>query len=190
MLPLVSPADLRPQLVQATTVFERAARSRIRAQHQQAQATRRAVKAILREPDPKDGALLAIVLYALLLAVIAAQHWHRTRDHTQQAEAARQTAEHLRAAYRTAATEPLTALHNRGQNLAQGLLQRQAAAVRQALPDLAEQILAEPGLPALTSSLNDAAAAGHGDPAALLTQAACHRELDTATNLSESSPGA
>ncbi|WP_167537145.1 MULTISPECIES: hypothetical protein [Streptomyces] len=40
---------------------------------------------------------------ALLQAVIAAQHWHRTRDHTQQAEAARQAAEYLRVAYRAAA---------------------------------------------------------------------------------------
>ncbi|MEU1890811.1 relaxase/mobilization nuclease domain-containing protein [Streptomyces pristinaespiralis] len=184
-IPLVAPADLRPQLVQAATIFERAARSRIRAQHQQAQATRRAVKAILREPAPKDGALLVTVLDALLLAVIAAQHWHRTRNHTQQAEAARQTAEHLHTAYQAAATEPLTALHHRGQNLAQWLLQGQAAAVRQALPDLAEQILAEPGWPALAATLNDATTAGRGAPAALLRQAARHRELDTATNLSE-----
>ncbi|MFI9210988.1 relaxase/mobilization nuclease domain-containing protein [Streptomyces sp. NPDC053253] len=183
-LPLAAPAGLRPQLVQAATAFERAARSRIRAHHQQAQATRRAVKAILRVPPPKDGALLAIVLDALLLAVTAAQHWHRTREHTQQAEAARQTAEHLRAAYKAAAVEPLAVIHHRGQNLAQWLLKRQVTAVRQALPDLAEQILAEPGWPALAATLSDVTTAGH-DPAARLTQAARHRELDTATNLSE-----
>ncbi|MFJ2266664.1 relaxase/mobilization nuclease domain-containing protein [Streptomyces sp. NPDC087849] len=179
-LPLITSTGLRPHLIQAATTFERAARSRIRAQHQQAQATRRAVKAILREPAPKDGVLLD----ALLLAVVAAQHWHRTLDHQQQAEAARQTADHLHAAYRAAATEPLTALHHRGQNLAQWLLKRQDAAVRQALPGLAEQIFTEPGWPALAATLNDATTAGH-DPAALLTQAARHRELDTATNLSE-----
>ncbi|MEU1861839.1 relaxase/mobilization nuclease domain-containing protein [Streptomyces gardneri] len=183
-LPLVTPAGLRPQLVQAATVFERASRSRIRAQHQQAQATRRAVKAILREPAPKDGALLAIVLDALLLAVIAAQHWHLARDHHQQAEAAQRAAVPLCAAYRAAAAEPLTALHHQGRRLAQWLLERRAAAVRQALPDLAEQILTEPGWPALAATLNDATAAGH-DPTALLAQAARHRELDTATNLSE-----
>ncbi|MFG2410920.1 hypothetical protein [Streptomyces goshikiensis] len=48
------------------------------------QATRRAIKAIVREPAPMDGALLD----ALLLAVVAAQHWHHTRHHDQQAEAA------------------------------------------------------------------------------------------------------
>ncbi|MFC9395013.1 relaxase/mobilization nuclease domain-containing protein [Streptomyces sp. NPDC057027] len=183
-LPLIAPVDLRPELIQAATAFERAGRSRIRAQHQQAQATRRAVKAILREPAPKDGALLAMLLDALLLAVIAAQHWHRTRDHTQQVEAARQTAAHLRAAYQATAAEPLTPLHHRGRNLAQWLLKSQAAVVRQALPGLAEQVLAEPGWPALAATLNDATTAGH-DPAALLSQAARHRELDTATDLSE-----
>ncbi|MFD3661217.1 relaxase/mobilization nuclease domain-containing protein [Streptomyces sp. NPDC058659] len=183
-LPLVAPAGLRPQLVQAATTFERAARSRIRAHHQQAQATRRAAKAILREPAPKDEALLATLLDALLLAVIFAHHWHRTRNHTQQAEAARQTAEYLRAAYQAAASEPLIVLHRQGRRLAQWRLERQAAAVRQALPDLAEQILVEPGWPALAATLNDATAAGQ-DPAALLTQAARHRELDTATHLSE-----
>ncbi|MGV9692349.1 relaxase/mobilization nuclease domain-containing protein [Streptomyces sp. NPDC003444] len=183
-LPLVAPASLQHQLVQAATAFERAGRSRIRAHHQQAQATRRAVKAVLRVPLPRDGALLATVLDALLLAVIAAQHWHRTRDHTQQAEAARRTAEHLRLAYRAAAAEPLVVLHHRGRRLARPLLERQAAAVRQALPDLAEQILAEPAWPALAVTLNEAATADH-DPAALLTQAARHRELDTAANLTE-----
>ncbi|MFD9468154.1 hypothetical protein [Streptomyces goshikiensis] len=52
------------------------------------QATRRAIKAIVREPAPLDGALLATLLDALLLAVVAAQHWHHTRHHDQQAEAA------------------------------------------------------------------------------------------------------
>ncbi|MFB7452730.1 relaxase/mobilization nuclease domain-containing protein [Streptomyces sp. NPDC056194] len=183
-LPLVAPAGLQAQLMQAATAFERAGRSRIPAHHQQAQATRRALKAVLRVPPPRDGALLATFVDALLLAVIAAQHWHRTRNHTQQAEAARQAAEHLRLAYRAAAAEPLAVLHHRGRRLARPLLERQAAAVRQALPDLAKQILAEPAWPTLATTLNDATAAGH-DPAALLTQAARHRELDTAANLSE-----
>ncbi|MFS0695684.1 relaxase/mobilization nuclease domain-containing protein [Streptomyces nitrosporeus] len=74
VLPLVAPADLRAQLLLAATVFERASRSRLRAEHQQVQATCRAVKAILAESAPKDGALLAVVLDALFLAVVAAQH--------------------------------------------------------------------------------------------------------------------
>jgi hypothetical protein len=56
--------------------------------------------------------------------------------------------------------------------------------VRRALPDLAEQILAEPGWPALAATLAATKTAGH-DPAVLLTRAARHRELDSATRLSE-----
>ncbi|MFJ4908824.1 relaxase/mobilization nuclease domain-containing protein [Streptomyces sp. NPDC093249] len=183
-LPMVAPAGLRSQLGQAAATFERASRSHIRAHHEQAQATRRAVKAILREPAPKDGALLAAVLDALLLAVIAVQHWHRARDHHQQAEAARQTAVHLRVVYRAAATEPLAALHHQGRQLAQWQLNRQATAVRHVMPDLAERILAEPGWPALAATLNNATTAGH-NPAKILARAAHDRELDTATELSE-----
>ncbi|MFE8941677.1 relaxase/mobilization nuclease domain-containing protein [Streptomyces sp. NPDC007872] len=184
-LPLVAPVSLQAQLVQAATAFECAGRSRIGAHHQQTQATRRAVKAILRVPPPRDGALLATVLDALLLAVIAAQHWHRIRNHTQQAEAARRSAEHLHVAYRTAAAETVAVIHHRGQRLTRPIVERQAATVRRALPELAEQILAEPAWPALAATLNDATAAGHVDPAALLAQAARHRELGTATSLTE-----
>ncbi|MFD9428316.1 MULTISPECIES: relaxase/mobilization nuclease domain-containing protein [unclassified Streptomyces] len=183
-LPLVAPVGLRPQLVQAATVFERAARSRIRAPHQQAQATRCAVKAVLREPAPQDGALLTIVLDALLLAVIAAQHWHRTREHHQQAEAARQTIPQLRTAYRATATKPLTTLRQRGERLTETLRRRQENTLRRALPELAEQILAEPGWPSLAATLARAEAVGH-KPTALLTQATVRRETDTATSLSE-----
>ncbi|MFJ4615565.1 relaxase/mobilization nuclease domain-containing protein [Streptomyces griseus] len=183
-LPLVAPADLRPQLMRAAGAFERAGRSRIRAHHQQAHATRNAVKAILREPSPKDGAAFAILLDALLLAVIAARHWHQTHHHDQQAEAAREAAEHLRAAYQAATVQPIAVIHQRGRHLAFFLHEQHAAVARQALPDLAERILAEPGWPALAATLVATKKAGH-DPAALLTQAARHRELDTATSYSE-----
>ncbi|MEU3203784.1 relaxase/mobilization nuclease domain-containing protein [Streptomyces cyaneofuscatus] len=180
-LPLIAPTDYKPQLAQASAAFERASRSRIHTRHQQAESTRRAIKAIVREPAPKDGALLVFLLDALLLAVIAAQHWHRTRHHDQQAEAARQTAEHLRAAYQA---QPLTAIHERGLRLAVSVAQQQAVIVRQALPDLAGQIVAEPGWPALAATLADAQTAGL-DPTPLLAQAARHRELDTATSISD-----
>jgi hypothetical protein len=183
-LHLIAPASNRQQLAQAAAAFERASRSRIRAQHQQAQATRRAIKAIVREPAPQDGALFAILLDALLLAVIAAQHWHRTRHHLQQAEAARQTAEHLRAAYQAAAVQPLAVIHQHGLRLSVTVRQHQAALVRRALPDLAEQILTEPAWPALAATLTEAQSAGH-NPTALLAEAARQRELDTATSISE-----
>ncbi|MBW5481139.1 relaxase/mobilization nuclease domain-containing protein [Streptomyces bambusae] len=183
-LPLIAPANYKPQLAQAAAAFERASRSRIRARHQQAQATRRAIKAIVREPAPKDGALIAILLDALLLAVVAAQHWHRTRHHDQQAEAAHQAAEHLRAAYLAATVQPLTVIHERGLRLGVSVAQQQAAIVHQALPDLAGQIVAEPGWLALAATLADAQTVGL-DPAPLLAQAARHRELDTATSISD-----
>ncbi|MEU9938820.1 relaxase/mobilization nuclease domain-containing protein [Streptomyces lavendulae] len=183
-LPLITPASHRPQLAQAAAAFERASRSRIRARHQQAQSTRRAIKAIVREPAPKDGALLAILLDALLLAVVAAQHWHHTRHHDQQAEAARQAAEHLHAAYQAAASQPLTVIQQRGLRLAVTVQRRQAAIVHQALPDLAEQILTEPGWPTLAATLTDAQKAGH-DPTVLLTEATRRRELDTAASISD-----
>lgn len=184
VLPLAAPPGLRPGLLQAATAFERASRSRIRAQHQQAQATRRAVKAILRDPAPKDGVLLTVLIDAVLLAAVAAQHWHRTRGHNQQAEAARQAAERLRTAYQAAAAEPLAVIHQRGTQLPEWLRRQQAATVRRALPEQAEQILAEPGWPALAATLTQAGAAGH-NPAALLTEATATRELDTATSVSE-----
>ncbi|MFE2141916.1 relaxase/mobilization nuclease domain-containing protein [Streptomyces sp. NPDC059456] len=183
-LPLIAPASYRSQLAQAAAAFERASRSRIRARHQQAQATRRAIKAIVREPAPKDGALLAMLLDSLLLAVVAAQHWHHTRHHDQQAEAARQAAEHLHAAYQAAAAQPLTVIHQHGLRLTLTVQQEQAALVRQALPDLAEQVLAEPGWPALAATLTDAQKSGH-DPTILLAEATRRRELDTATSISD-----
>ncbi|WP_406483994.1 relaxase/mobilization nuclease domain-containing protein [Streptomyces sp. NBC_01568] len=183
-LPLIVPDDLRPQLLRAAAAFERANRSRIRARHEEAQATRRAVKAIVREPAPKDAAALAIMLDVIWLAVIAARHWHQVRQHDQQAEAARQTAEHLRAAYQQAAARPMTVIVQRGQRLTVKVRQRQVAILRQVLPELAEQILAEPGWPALAATLADTQAAGH-DSAVVLTEAATRRELDTATAISD-----
>jgi hypothetical protein len=50
------------------------------------------------------------------------------------------------------------------------------------VPELAEQILSEPGWYALAATITDAEAAGHG-PAALLT-AAGRRELNTAQSVS------
>lgn len=150
----------------------------------QAQATRRAIKAIVREPAPTDGALFAILLDALLVAVVAAQHWHHTRHHNQQAEAAHQAAEHLHAVYQAAAVQPLAVIRQRGLRLAVTVQQRQADLVRQALPALAEQILTEPSWPALAATLADVQGAGH-DPTVLLTEAARHRELGTATSIND-----
>ncbi|MFE7120664.1 mobilization protein, partial [Streptomyces sp. NPDC057654] len=132
----------------------------------------------------EDGASTAMAIDMLFFLITAAVHWHARRGHAQQAAAARQAAEHLRAAYRSARAQPLGVLYQRGRHLNRALLHRQTAMVREALPDLAEQVLAEPGWYALAASLADAEAAGH-DPAALLSDATQRRELHTAESVSD-----
>lgn len=105
-LPILTPQDIRPQLRDAATVFERATRSRFQAEHRHALALRGAVRAMLREPAPTDGAVLAMFLDAAILVVIAAARWHELRHHDQQVAAAHQTLLHLRAAYDQAAAAP------------------------------------------------------------------------------------
>ncbi|MFF8262033.1 hypothetical protein [Streptomyces virginiae] len=75
-------------------------------------------------------------------------------------------------------------IHRRGTQLSEWLRLQQADTVRRALPEQADQILAEPGWPALAATLAQAGAAGH-NPVALLTEATAQRELDTATSVSE-----
>jgi hypothetical protein len=116
--------------------------------------------------------------------VLAAAHWHGKKEHAQQAAAARQAAEHLRAAYQAAAPMYLGPMHQRGRNLSQPLQRKQTAYLRRAVPELAEQVLAEPGWYALAATLADVERDGH-DPAALLAEAAERRELDTAESISD-----
>ncbi|MGC0328061.1 hypothetical protein RKD23_001051 [Streptomyces sp. SAI-170] len=120
----------------------------------------------------------------LFFLVTAAMHWHAKKGHAQQAAAARQAAEHLRAAYRAAAAQPLGALYQRGRRLDRPLLQRQMMVLRKALPELSERIIAEPGWYALAATLADAEAVGH-DPGVLLAEAAGRRELGTAESVSD-----
>ncbi|MFG2983122.1 relaxase [Streptomyces sp. NPDC048258] len=124
------------------------------------------------------------MLDVICLAVIAARHWHQVRQHDQQAEAARQTAEHLHAAYQQASSQPTAVLAQRGRRLGVRVQQRQVSVLRQVLPELAEQIVTEPTWPALAATLADAQVAGHS-PSALLAEAATRRELDTATSISD-----
>jgi hypothetical protein len=120
----------------------------------------------------------------LFFLVTAAAHWHAKREHAQQAAAARDAAEHLRTAYQAAASVPMGLLYQRGRRLSQPLRHKQVAHLRAAVPELAEQILAEPGWHALAATLADTESAGH-DPAALLTEAAGQRELGIADSLSD-----
>ncbi|MFF0445804.1 relaxase/mobilization nuclease domain-containing protein [Streptomyces sp. NPDC004609] len=176
-LPLLAPRQLRTQLRDAATAFERATRSRVRAEQNQARALRSAARAMLRQPPPKDGAFLAMLLDAAVLVVIAAARWHQLRHHDQQVEAAHQALLHLQVAYDQAAVAPWTAL-------AQGrpsrqIVERHIHRVRRAVPSQAERVLADPAFDALVAVLSEAEAAGH-DPDRLLRQATDQRALDDA----------
>lgn len=176
-LPLLAPQPLRPQLREAATAFERATRSRIEAEHHHARALRGAVRAMLREPAPKDGAALAMFLDAAILVVTAAARWHQLRHHDQQVAAAHQTLLHLQAAYDQAAAAPLAALAQR--RPPQQTVERHIRQIRRAVPDHAEQVIEDSAFGALTAILAEAEAVGH-DPEQLLQHAADQRSLDDA----------
>ena len=183
-----SAAHTRAELREAAFTFERATRSHITAERGHDRALRQAARDLVYSGPAlgrgEDGATTAMAIDMLFFLVTTTAHWHAKKNHAQQAAAARQAAENLRTAYRAAADIPLGALYLRGRNLSQPLRQRQAAHLRQAVPDLAEQALAEPGWFALAATLADAEAAGH-DPAGLLSEAAGRRELATADSVSE-----
>lgn len=183
-----SAAHTRQELRAAASAFERASRSHVRAERGTDRALRQAACDLVHGGPAlgrgEDGASTAMAIDMLFFLITAAMLWHAKRGHAQQADAARQTAEHLRSAYQAAAAQPIGALNRRGRNLTRPLLQRQTVLLREALPELAEQILAEPGWHALAATLADVKAAGH-DPAALLSDAAERRELGTADSVSD-----
>uniref|UniRef100_A0AAU2AC68 Relaxase/mobilization nuclease domain-containing protein n=1 Tax=Streptomyces sp. NBC_00093 TaxID=2975649 RepID=A0AAU2AC68_9ACTN len=183
-----SAAHTRRELREAAWAFERATRSHIRAERGQDRALRQAARDLVYGGPAlgrgEDGATTAMLIDMAFFLVTAAAHWHAKRQHAQQAAAARQAAEHLCAAYQSAAPVYLGVMHQRGRRLSQPLRHKRAAYLRQAVPELAEQILAEPGWYALAATLADAEHAGH-DPAALLAEAAARRELGTADSISD-----
>ncbi|MFF4827468.1 relaxase/mobilization nuclease domain-containing protein [Streptomyces sp. NPDC001212] len=183
-----SAAHTRRELREAAWAFERASRSHVRAERGHDRALRQAARDLIYGGPAlgrgEDGAATAMAIDMLFFLITATAHWHAKKNHAQQAAAAHRAAEHLRAAYQAAAAAPLGALYQRGQRLNRTLRQRQTTMLREAVPELAEQILAEPGWYALAATLADAEAADH-DPAALLTEAAGQRELDTAASISD-----
>ncbi|MEU5833061.1 relaxase/mobilization nuclease domain-containing protein [Streptomyces diacarni] len=183
-----SAAHTRGELREAARAFERASRCHVRAERGADRALRQAARDLIYGGPAlgrgEDGATTAMAIDMLAFLITAAVHWHAKQGHAQQAAAAKKTAEHLRAAYETAAAHPLGALHQRGRSLGYPVLQRQATVLREALPDLAGQVLAEPRWYALAATLADVDAAGH-DTAALLADAAGSRELGTAQSLSD-----
>ncbi|MBK3575625.1 relaxase/mobilization nuclease domain-containing protein [Streptomyces sp. MBT65] len=183
-----SAAHTRAELREAAFVFERATRSHVQAVRGHDRALRQAARDLVHSGPAlgrgEDGATTAMAIDMLFFLVTAAAHWHAKREHAQQAAAAREAAGHLRTAYRAAAGVPMNVLHQHGRRLSQPLRHKHAAHLRAAVPELAEQILAEPGWHALAVTLADTESAGH-DPAALLAEAAGRRELGTADSISD-----
>ncbi|MEU3188810.1 mobilization protein [Streptomyces sp. NPDC006923] len=183
-----SAAHTRRELREAAFAFERASRSHIRAGRGHDRALRQAARDLVYSGPAlgrgEDGATTAMLIDMIVFLIVASAHWHGKKEHAQQAAAARQAAEHLRVAYQAAAQRPMTALHDRGRQLTQPRMLRHVATLRQAVPELAERVLAEPGWPALAVTLADAEAAGY-EPATLLTAAAARRELNTAEAVSD-----
>ncbi|MFF9016626.1 relaxase/mobilization nuclease domain-containing protein [Streptomyces sp. NPDC014870] len=183
-----SAAHTRRELREAATAFERASRSHVRAVRGHDRTLRQAARDLVHGGTAlgrgEDSASTAMAIDMLFFLITAAAHWHARKGHAQQAAAAARAAEHLRSAYQEAAAHPLGVLYQQGRRLNRPLLQRQTVVLREALPGLAEQILAEPGWYALAATIADAEAAGH-DPAALLSDAVERRELDTAESVSD-----
>jgi hypothetical protein len=183
-----SAAHTRRELRDGAFAFERASRSHVRAERGHDRALRQAARDLVHGGPAlgrgEDGASTAMAIDMLFFLIIAAAHWHAKKGHAQQVAAARQAAEHLRSAYEDAAAQPLGVLYQRGRRLSRPVFQRQTVLLREALPGLAERILAEPAWYALAATITDAEAAGH-DPADLLSQAVERRELDTADSVSD-----
>jgi hypothetical protein len=183
-----SAAHTRKELREAATAFERASRSHVRAERSHDRALRQAARDLVYSGPAlgrgEDGAATAMLIDTVFFMVTAAAHWHSKKEHAQQAAAARQAAQHLRIAYQQAAGPPMSALRSRGRGLPGPVQHRHAAQLRDALPDIAVRVLAEPGWHALAATLADAESAGH-EPIALLTAAASRRELDTVSSISD-----
>ncbi|MFJ3620520.1 relaxase/mobilization nuclease domain-containing protein [Streptomyces iakyrus] len=183
-----SATHTRAELREAAFAFERATRSHVKAERGHDRALRQAARDLVYSGPAlgrgEDGATTAMLIDMAFFLVTTAAHWHAKKKHAQQAAAANEAAEHLRAAYRAAAEIPLGAMYQRGRRLSQRLRHKQVAHLRRAVPELAEQVLAEPGWHALAATLADAETAGH-DPTALLAEAAGRRELQTADSVSD-----
>ncbi|OLZ62901.1 mobilization protein [Streptomyces sp. IMTB 2501] len=172
-----APDNLRTELQAASKAFARAQRSQIRAEDRAAHTVRSAARDIVHTATGPDGSTLAALLAALVWATIVARRWHEAKDHTHQTDAARLAVQHLQTAADRAVTQTLTELAARPpRDQSRRVL---ANDVRAAVPDHAEQILADPAWPALATVLADAEARGH-QPHQLLKEAAAQRELTTA----------
>lgn len=180
-----SPAAARDELRAAARAYERATRSHVSAERADNRALRSAARGIIQAGGAlgrgEDGGATAMLLSTLVLAALAAARWHSARGHAQQAAAARNAAEHLRTAYRQAATTPMKAMHEQGRALPAPERRRLDATIRAALP--ATDGRAE-RWDALAATLAQAEQAGY-DPEALLQEAIDQRELGTAQDVND-----
>ncbi|PYC86610.1 hypothetical protein C7C46_05735 [Streptomyces tateyamensis] len=183
-LAATSPVLTRKEINQAARALEYTAVTQTRAASADRRAMRSAARAILHAGPTgnrgEDGTAAATILSSLVLLAIVIAKWHAARGHQHQAGHAREAAAHLRTAYARHAGKPIAHLDIQGRRLAQPMRDRQAQAVRQALPAAqATRVLDENGWNALAATLAEAEAAGH-DPTVLLAQAAGRRELAAA----------
>ncbi|WP_371790387.1 relaxase/mobilization nuclease domain-containing protein [Streptomyces sp. NBC_01471] len=188
VLAQTSPASTRAELGAAARSFERATRSHVRAEHADTRAIRAAARGIIQAGGAlgrgEDGGTTAMVVSTLVLVVLAAARWHSARGHAQQAEASRQAAQHLRAAYRQAATAPMQALRDHGRALPEAERRTHEATIRAVLPGHGLRSDGETNTDALAATLAQAEQAGH-DSRALLEKAIVMRELDTADDVND-----
>ncbi|MDX3866895.1 relaxase/mobilization nuclease domain-containing protein [Streptomyces europaeiscabiei] len=183
-----SPAASRAELGAAARSFERATRSHVRAERADTRAIRSAARGIIQAGSAlgrgEDGGTTAMLVSTLVLVALAAARWHSARGHAQQAEASRQTAEHLRAAYRQAATAPMQALRDQGRALPEAQRRTYETTIRAALPENSTRAGTNTKTDALAATLAQAEQAGH-DPKALLHEAIAMRELNTAEDMND-----
>lgn len=183
-----SPASTRQQVAEAARSFERATRFHTRAERVDDRAVRSAARGIIQAGNAlgrgEDGGATAMLLSTLVLATLAATRWHTARQYHQQAAAARQAADQLRSAYRTAATSPLRAMRAQGSRLPERIRTRHTGTVEAALPGRTGSLRREGGWDALVATLDQAERAGH-DPEALLHKAVEWRELNTADRVTD-----
>lgn len=187
-LALTSPVGTRAELGAAARSFERATRSHVRAEQADTRAIRAAARGIIQAGGAlgrgEDGGTTAMVVSTLVLVVLAAARWHSARGHAQQAEASRQTALHLRTAYRQAATAPMQALRDHGRALPEAERRSHETTIRTVLPEHGLRSDTETNTDALAATLAQAEQAGY-DTRDLLEKAITMRELDTADDVDD-----
>ncbi|MFG2848520.1 relaxase/mobilization nuclease domain-containing protein [Kitasatospora sp. NPDC048296] len=179
-----SPVLSRKELHQAARALEYTRVAHTRAADADLRAMRSAARELLYAGPStgrgEDGTAAATILTSLVLLAIVIAKWHAAQGHRHQADAAREAAGHLRAAYARHAAKPMANLALEGRLMPMPDRDRQANAVRRVLPaDQAARLLSEDNWAALAATLAQAEAAGH-DPTTLLAHAAGRRELATA----------